>query len=365
MMQKRNIKIDKDTTIYTISGLHGDTTLQEISLTVTNKFGLQSKPVFCENTKTIEPSKDQLIREEISRICASTETEIDSDFFQPGTLQRMDKQAYLNKLKALLGGTTVHDEQKLSIDNDMLCNTQNQSSDLLKKSFHDSNRCVRRRENYKFRIRQLEQNIEDNEKTYDDLKRNRIILVQSIQQEQERIYLLQSELNRLVTSIQPYSTTNILNGSRQEMKTEDLKIKVEQEIHQKMVTISSLKGDVVFNDKEVMRIERIINMNKIHLNNRLSSFNAFQKQTLSTSETKIFKSTNEILDIVMSSWLQWTIYLKQQRDAVTRIFSIVIKYILREVMGIWFRNITQKPLIASEVNQSQLFCKGSKMLAKA
>ena len=365
-MQKRNIKIDKDITIYTISGLHGDTTLQEISLTVTNKFGLKSKPVFCENTKTIEPSKDQLIREEISRICASTETNIDSDFFQPGTLQRMDKQAYLNKLKALLGNTTVHDEQKLSIDNDMLCNTQNQSSDLLKKSFHDSNRrCVRRRENYKFRIRQLEQNIEDNEKTYDELKRNRIILVQSIQQEQERIYLLQSELNRLVTYTQPYSTTNILNGSRQEMKTEDLKIKVEQEIHEKVVTISSLKGDVVFNDKEVMRIERIINMNKIHLNNRLSSFNAFQKQTLSASETKIFKSTNEILDIVMSSWLQWTIYLKQQRDAVTRIFSIFIKYVLREVMGIWFRNITPKPLIASEVNQSQLFCKGSKMLAKA
>ena len=104
------MKIQKGQTRFSLTGLPGDTSLHNICLRVTNSFGLLSDCVTCGNAKTCKPSREQIIREEILRVTESAEEEIDSDFFQPGILQREEKSTYLMKLEDLLRHTLRDDE---------------------------------------------------------------------------------------------------------------------------------------------------------------------------------------------------------------------------------------------------------------
>ncbi len=366
MMQKKQVIVGQGKTSLILSELNGDTLFSNICLRASNSFGLISTFVSCENIKTHEPSMVQLLREEIERVKATKGKDIDSDFFQPGVVQRVDKNIYIRKLEDLLNDALEKDGSLNS------SSTEKGSTSVFHHKQNDTNSTIcsslqKRSEQYKFRIRSLQKEIEDSQNSTLQLKKNRISLIRSMQVAQERIYVLQAELYEIINRTDDYTSSTVLNGSLQRMKTNELRNEIEKETSDKMALISSCKRQILLDDKDCARLDVLTKDKEVQLRERLASYHSFRKslQSVSMMRSRILGSTNAILmKNVMMIWYQFKACSKQKRLATEKLMNNIIRFFLSEAIARWRLSITLgcEPLKTS--NMSNFYGKGSVMLSK-
>ncbi len=317
--------------------------------------------VTCKNTKTRESSKENKIIEEINRIEATATKLVDSDFFQPGVLQREDRTTYLLKLHELLatittrgkGACSKHSETQHIID------PSQEGSDI-----HDINRAVTFRKNkFEFRIDCLKHEIKQSKKTLLDISRERVILTRNMQEAQDRIFLLHAEQNCVAKSTDEYLSSNVINGSKQKLKREDLRKEIEREMSDKMLSISSWKLKIIMGDKKRTKLERLLKTKQEYLRERLEGLKSFERRTNVSSRIKsnISRQRKDIVIYYFTTWKKHLRNVKKKTHALDRISIIRCHLILRPAVQRWRKKNKSS---SSNCNESKNYNKASLMLSQ-
>ena len=361
-MKEKLVKIRKEKTTFALISLPGSTLFQNIRLKAINRFGLMSEFITCKNIKTCEPSREEEIREEVARVKASTEPHIDSDFFQPGVLQREERVAYLIKLKDLLNTTTQgkgsrsgsspHAELKQGKFNEQIG--------------HMNYPFVMRQDKFEFRINSLRREIEELRKKRQGNSEDRMLFILNMRQSQDKVFLLQGELNSLDNCKEEYMSTNVLNGSTQKMKKCDLRDAIEEAIGDNTASISLCRLKMIEGDKESKKLDTIIETKEGHLMERLAAYNVFKNSLKTTSKMKsnISRHTNDILKYYMMIWLQNTKLTKNMHLALNMITGLRARLVLFQAIQKWKANTIQTKSISSNQDISKAFSKGGVMLSE-
>lgn len=311
-MVEKSFKIPMEKTTLTLSDLSGNTLIQNIRLRAINCFGLIGEFTTCQDARTFDSNRDTKIIEEIRRVKASTETVIDSDFFQPGVLQREDKVTYLAKLEKMLRNETMEDEEPRDTSGGLKENTTTPSNPLESRQAH-----------FESKIFSLQAEIEEIEQKLADIKQNTILSVRRMRKSQDEINLLRIEQNSLTNSFGEYFSSGVLSCSVQSSTKDDLQKEIQRVIEEKMTLIAGLKLKT-FEEIEMQEILIPLKSKKEEQRKeRIAAFHIFKTKLNSTSslQTQVSGHIN-LVDICMKAWIDITRYNNTIRKALNLIANI-------------------------------------------
>ena len=330
-MKIKSIAIKSKQTSFDLVGLTGNTLIQNMSLKAKNSFGLISELVqcSCDNITTCKSSKEQRVLEEIARVEQTLETQLDSDFFQPGIVQRVERDKYLIKLFSLLEDLKHLEGRDNKKDEDHPISNVNYS-------IGTSQRVGR----FEFRVNALKKEIQNLHIQLEENGMKRNNLIRSLQQAQTRVYALQAELNRFVDYKSEYISSSIVDGVSQEKKVSDFKIEINDELDEKMNLISSWKVDIVLGDKEKVQVEEKKKSKEKQLKEREAAFKSFDKE-FKKELMVASRFQGDISRKIIIIWHQFMKHRRQKREAIHKLANQYQKFTLSRCLGTWQKHLIQ------------------------
>lgn len=329
-LEKQYVNIPSDKTRFELRHLRGDTVYSSIQIVAISNFGFRSEPSSCNDVQTKQPTRLHVIKKEIEWARTCSREFIDTDFFQPGVLQRENRLQYIAKLE--------NERQELdSNEPDQDTKHDNQVKD----EDHNLDHTCKRERNFVYRINALKSEIIDH-KTYIEANLAlRATLTRQMATGQEKVLALRAEVQRITEATDDFVNSSILHGSKQQFRRLELYEALRTEAEGSVATIETCKSNILLMDVENKELSRSAELKGEHLLERQAAFVVFKKERINSSKHFIKVSTT--LDMTKTSFDAWIGCVKKSqsfRKACTNIMKCRLCFLERHILVHW-RNVAK------------------------
>lgn len=327
-MEERRVEIPSAKTQFDLHQLKVDTSYSDIQIVAVGNFGLLSEPAHCEDVQTNRPGRLYIIEKEIDRTMACCQEFIDTDFFQSGVLQRVNKVEYLTELEKERGRERLDSHEK---DQDIKNNDEIVNEELILKP------ACRREQNFVYRMGALQREILDHRHSIEANLRIRANLTRQLSIEQEKIISLRSELKKISAVTCEFVKSSVLHGSEQKFRRIEFCAAIRCEVTESVNVIETCKLRIRLKDAESKDLSRSVGTKVERLHERQTAFLIFKKQKSSSSKIRL-KTSTEPFDVKKSTfrtWIQFADKSRKNRKACSRILKCRLCSLQRHMILKW------------------------------
>ena len=327
---------------HSLLDLRGDTNFKNWEIRAITEAGLKSEPSTHANIRTKEPTRRQLVQKEILRTKQTQGEFIDSDFYQ-GFVQREEKLAFLGRLEEELASLPEDLDETLFVGSAGQKKAKKRWGKLKfgaaasrglgfgangGKGLVDDDAIneqlmpgfTRRKTQFTYRIKQLEEEIEQLEKDKNDAVSNRSYLTYQMGHMQTRIIALQAEMDRVATFKGDEINSDVIHGTDQRFTVMKLKADLIVELDNAQGSIAAWKAEVIHGDqmkivfatKKVRKIEA--------LKDRRAAYKSFMNQA---NRSRKFNSrfNKDTGDLKLQYFEQWV----ENAQTRVRVRNVMLK----------------------------------------
>ena len=355
-MEKRHVNIPSDKTRFELQHLSGDTVHSSIQIVAISNFGLRSEPSYCEDVQTKQPTRLHVIEKEIEWARTCSRDFIDTDFFQPGVLQRENRIEYIAKLekeRQVLNSNKP--DQDIKHDKEVIDGDRK------------VDRTCRRERDFVYRINALKSEILNHKNSIEVNLALRATLTRQMAAVQEQVLALRAEVKRITEVTDDFVNSSILHGSDQRFRRLELYEALQTEMEGSVATIEKCKSKIILMDGENKELSRSAELKEERLLERQAAFVIFKKKLIVSRKTFIKVSTT--LDTTKTSFDFWIGCVKKSqslRKACTNIIKCRLRFLKRHILVHW-KNVAKYQSRLQELKRGEhiVTSRGGSMLIRA
>lgn len=327
--------LNRDKTCFDLKDLRGEIKYEDFQLIAVTNFSLRSDPARHPDVLTEAPHKLQLLQKEILWAESSSYEYVDTDFFQPGVIQREYKVTYLAKLK----------EELLKLRKDPSFNKEcDENSNLPSSMDHITSQVSDRRErNFYYRIQILQSQIQECKESIEQNLTSRALISSKMARAQENIQSYRQELKRIADVDDEFIHSNTLHSSEQQFRTVELRAALQHKLDDELASIESWKILIVEQDESNSRLSTLLGTREEQLRDRKAALLIFKKQKDSSSMNRMQKSLQpmDVASHCFQAWLSSSKKLKGKTSAVRFIHNCRCRSVILLAISVW-RNKTKR-----------------------
>ena len=358
-MKQIVISLSREKTSFDLKDLKGDTLYTNFQLVAITNFGLKSDAIQHPDIRTKAPNKLHSLQKEIEWVQSSSKAYIDSDFFQPGVIQREKKVTYLTKLQGELL-KLQKDRGKKKDDSPY--------SDVSNVNHGESEIPDRREQNFHYRIKVLQSQIEDCKTSIEKNLTTRALIARKLVHIQENVQSFRKELNRISEVDDEYVNSHTLHAAEQKFRTVELRDALQTKLDEELALIEMWKTDIIDQDHSNLKVATLIEKKEEQLRDRQAALLIFKKQRDSSSHLQM-QTSRRPMDILRHSFKTWFLSTRKTRgirSAFQYIQFLRCRLMMHGAFSAWRVNVRYQLKMQELMKEkSNITSKGGMLLLEA